>query len=94
LYYSIYLFCSSSIHKYYLLIATDVTIVDTPSINAKIIPPTIAFLKATLAPPTHNQYISDDINTSDGEHSSSDEASSYGVIWVILLSVINKQAVH
>lgn len=30
---------------------TEVTIVDTPSINPKMTPPTIAFLNATLIPP-------------------------------------------
>lgn len=84
-------FCISSIIWYCLLIEIDVTTVDTPSISAKITPPTIAFLKATLIPPNKCQRY---LSTSNGQYTTSDKSSYDCVPWVIFLSVVNEEAIH
>ena len=49
--FSISSFCICSMYMYCWRVAIEVTIVDTPSISNRIIPPMNAFLKATLRPP-------------------------------------------
>jgi hypothetical protein len=72
----------------------DVTTVDTPSIKARITPPIIAFLKATFSPPERRLFNLREKFTSDSQNTSSNEAGNNCIPRVILLSVVNQQAIH